>query len=122
MKEVKEAVTKISGRRGKKCYYILCCVVEAAIFYQPKEPQMKVLLADVRNTVHHLQAKTISKALSRAVDDIWQYGDRLALQKLFGHSLIEKPSPKDLVFVLAQHLWAENQQTKEEAGTLLSPR
>lgn len=47
MKEIKQIVARISGHRNRECYTILCYAVEAARHYQPQEPKMKVILADV---------------------------------------------------------------------------
>ncbi len=47
MKEIKQIVARISGHRNRECYTILCYAVEAARQYQPQEPKMKVILADV---------------------------------------------------------------------------
>ena len=104
MKEVKKLVTQISGRRGKECYYILCCAVDIALSYQPVEPQMKLICTSIKDRTGK-DYKAVVKSLSRAVDDIWDHGDRQKLCEIYGRTLLEKPTPKDIVCVLAQHLW-----------------
>jgi len=107
MKKTKKLVTEISGRRGQECYYILCCAVDVAISCQPTEPTMTVILTEVSKRTGK-KHKTASKALSRALEDIWEHGDRRRLQEIYGRTIIEKPTPKDLVCVLAQYLWEES--------------
>ena len=53
----------------------------------------------------HLKIKpqSVAKAVSRAVVDIWDYGDRMLLSTLYGHDISVKPSPKDLILILHQH-------------------
>ncbi len=97
---VQRIVTKLSGRRNKSCYYVLSLAVEAAWSCLPEEPKMGVICAMVQARTG-MSAGAVSKALSRVTADIWDYGDREKLHKIYGHSVAEKPTPKALVFVLA---------------------
>ena len=101
MRSVRQVVTELSGRRNKECYYILCCAVESAVRHAPKEPPMKTILADVSEMTGKENTRSISKALSRAVDDIWEYGDRKKLEEIYGRPIAERPTPKELVYRLA---------------------
>ena len=107
VQEIKKVVSEISGRRSKECYFILCYAVYVARKYQPAEPRMKLLCAEVRREVGKKKDNTVSKALSRAVDDIWQYGDRSKLNESYGRPILERPSPKEIVNRLAQYMWKE---------------
>ena len=85
MKEIKQIVARISGHRNRECYTILCYAVEAARHYQPQEPKMKVILADVVDMMEEKkELSTLSKALSRVAADIWEHGDHQELWKVFG--------------------------------------
>ena len=110
MKEIKKLVTELSGHRGRECYYILCLAVAVALDSQPAEPQMKQVWAEVRIRSGKNNPKTISRALSRAVDDIWEHGARGRLCEIFGRPVEEKPSPKDVILVLAQYIWNSRQE------------
>ena len=110
MKEIKKLVTELSGHRGRECYYILCLAVAVALDSQPAEPQMKQVWAEVRIRSGKNNPKTISRALSRAVDDIWEHGARGRLCEIFGRPVEEKPSPKDVILVLAQYIWSSRQE------------
>ena len=110
MKEIKKLVTELSGHRGRECYYILCLAVEVVLDSQPDEPQMKQVWTEVRSRSGKNSPKTVSRALSRAVDDIWEHGARGKLCEIFGRPVEEKPSPKDVVLVLAQYIWNGRQE------------
>ena len=58
-------------------------------------------------TVQWEKAETVYKSLSRAVKDIWENGDRQALERAIGYHLLEEPTPKELVMSLAQALWCQ---------------
>jgi len=112
MKRIKRMVTKISGHRGRECYYTLCCAVNAAIRYQPNEPPMKVLCADI-HMWSRKDIKSIERNLCRAVDDIWEFGDREELNALYGRIVTEKPTPKDLVCVIAEYIWIDSDEVSK---------
>lgn len=105
MKEVSQAVSRISGRMGKHGYFFLCQAAEAVLRRMPEEPFTMKEVCEELGLRYRKQPKTVSKALSRSVKDIWEYGARDELEALFGHALVEKPSPKDLLTVLGHALW-----------------
>jgi len=78
--------------------------VETALKYAPEEPQMKVILAEVAAIIGKNNPKTVAKALSRAVDDIWEHGDREKLEEIYGRANPERPAPKELVYRLAEYV------------------
>lgn len=103
-KNTSMAIQRISGHRGKSCYYILNLAVTVAERCMPSEPQMKVICAETARLCGKNTA-AVWKALSRAVDDIWMYGDREELGRTLGHLPRERPSPRDFVLSLACWLW-----------------
>ncbi len=106
MREIMQMVTEISGRRNKSCYYVLCRAVYAARARQPGDMQMKTVCACVKSDTG-MSAPAVAKALSRAADDIWDNGNHSKLEEIYGRPILERPSPKELVNVLAQHVWKE---------------
>ncbi len=113
IKNVKESVTKVSGHRGNKHYEALCYAVYAAYSYRPNEPQMEI----IRNEAGKA-ANTNANAVSRAVGDIWDNGDKAILSAIYGHPLIERPSPKDPVLIPAQHLRIHKYDDKSKPQTV----
>lgn len=111
-KNASMVVQSISGHRGKSCYYVLTQAVTVAVLCMPSEPQMKVICTEAGRLCGKSTA-AVWKALSRALDDIWQCGDREALTRALGYTPQEKPSPRDLVLSLACHLWCSEKDEKE---------
>jgi len=110
MKDIKEIVTRLSGHRNRACYGVLCCAAEVVRKYQPYEPQMKAVLAEVKGMIKDGKAKkesSLSKALSRALDDIWESGDQQELEKVFEHQVIDRPTPRELVCRIAEYAWKQ---------------
>ena len=102
--DILRTVEKISGKLSRDCYYDLCCLVKAAIPRMPGTFSMETLYPEAQR-YSEKEKDTLAKALSRAEEDIWDCGDRAELQKLFQRVLREKPTPKDLVRVLALSVW-----------------
>ena len=106
MKEIKQLIARISGHRNRACYSVLACAVQAALSYQPWEPKMETLTEDVAQILGGDKTPAaVSRALSRVAADIWEHGDRRALGAVFGYLPQDPPTPKELVFRLAEYLW-----------------
>ena len=104
MTETKRLITALSGHRGNRCYEYLCYAVYIACTFQPREPSMQTICLKV-SEITESSPQAVSKALSRAAADIWDNGKRDVLDKICGHTFLEKPSPKDLIYILSQYLW-----------------
>lgn len=106
MKKVAQVIARISGRRSKGGYGVLCQVVEAALRDMPEERPIGVLCQEVG--LHSgKKGDAVYKSLARAVRDIWENGDRQALEQVTGCRHREEPSPKELVVELVQALWEQ---------------
>lgn len=68
-----------------------------------------------------MSVKAISKALSRVTADIWVYGNRDKLQQIYGRPVLEQPTPKELVFVLAMYCQALENSSHTRSILSLSP-
>ena len=111
--EILLAVEQIGGRLSRHCYCDLCCLVETAIPHLPGTFSMEALYAEAR-AESGKEKDTLAKSLSRAAEDIWDCGDRAELQKLFQRVLREKPTPKDLVRVLALSIWRRRKAVRPQ--------
>ena len=111
--EILLAVEQIGGRLSRDCYCDLCCLVETAIPHLPGTFSMEALYAEAR-AESGKEKDTLAKSLSRAAEDIWDCGDRAELQKLFQRVLREKPTPKDLVRVLALSIWRRRKAVRPQ--------
>ena len=103
MKDIRSTVMQLSGRLGNACYDTLCLAIEAAQSVPPEEFQMKRIWSEVRNRTGK-STNAISRALARAANDIWERGNRALLCEIFGRKLVEAPTSKELVLVLAEYL------------------
>ena len=104
MKQIMRIVNEISGRRNRACYSILGLAIQAAVTYLPVEQSMKRICADVGSTLGK-KPETISKALSRAAEDIWLYGDHQRLEEVCFRHVVEPLPAKELINRLAQYIW-----------------
>ena len=111
--EILLAVEQIGGRLSRDCYCDLCCLVKTAIPHLPGTFSMEALYAEAR-AESGKEKDTLAKSLSRAAEDIWDCGDRAELQKLFQRVLREKPTPKDLVRVLALSIWRRRKAVRPQ--------
>ena len=70
---------------------------------------MKVILADVVDMMEEKkELSTLSKALSRVAADSGEHGDHQELWQVFGRQTVDPPTPKELVFRLAEYVWRES--------------
>jgi len=93
-------IDSIAGHVGNRCYYILALSVkEMQKYYPDRPPVMATIYSAVAKQIGSSVA-SVSKAVGRAVADIWENGDRKALEQIAGRKLVEKPSPKDLLVIL----------------------
>ena len=104
LKTVAETICHISGRRGKPCYYVLSKAIMVTVSLLPEEPPMKVICGETAKLCGKGSA-AVWKALSRAVDDLWEFGNREELKRILGHAPTEKPSPRDFILLLSFRLW-----------------
>ncbi len=108
-REIRDAVQRISGRVGKKGYADLRSAVAAAVRNLP-EVSMQAVCEEVGQG--RREGEAVSQSLSRITLDIWERGDRAELERIMGHRLCEKPSPKDLVTGLAEYVQRETRRVE----------
>lgn len=104
MKDIRQTIARISGHRNRECYVVLYYAVKVARRYHPQEPRMKTIIAETAVLMKYDKSSAaLSRSLSRVNTDIWEYGDRQELQEIFGYALQEQPTPRELVFRLAEY-------------------
>ena len=106
VKKIAQTVAGFSGRQGRNGCGVLCQVLEKALAAMPEELPLGVLCQEVGQQTGK-KAEAVYKALSRSIKDIWENGDRQALEQAVGYRLLEEPSPKELVVSLVQALWSQ---------------
>ena len=113
MNKIRQTIRSISGHNNQMCYIELQYAVQIVLERLPEYPQMKEIQREViRRTGKKATPDAVSKAISRAARDIWDYGDRSQLEQIFHRPLWEQPSPKSMVFTLAEYLWMHGEQNE----------
>ena len=104
MRKYAMEIAQFAGKRSRECYDVLACAVEVARSHMPRESQMNEICQEAGRLCEK-EEKAVYQAISRAVKDIWEYGNIPNLEKVICYSLCVKPSPKELVTSLAQAFW-----------------
>ncbi len=91
MKDIQDAILDMGGRQSGEGTGLLCMAIEEARRHQPVMPQMKVIWNSLNRRVGKGSAKTVSKALERAVHDLWLYGDREVMATYRRSWLYDRP-------------------------------
>lgn len=106
MKEIQDAIMSMGGQPSRECYWLLCLAVYEAKERWPEKPQMKEIWAAVQQKAHKRTATAVSKGLERAMADLWKRGNRETMGTYQRSWEYEAPSPKEFIYVMAEHLWA----------------
>lgn len=105
MDRINQVIRSISGHDNKTCYHVLRQAVGYTLEQLPMHPQMKDIAREAaRRNGQPEGERTAAKALGRAAADVWEYGCRANLEHIFGRPLLEPPTPKSLVWTLAEYI------------------
>ena len=110
VKEIQEVIVSMWGRLSKDCHWLLCLAVYEARERWPERPQMKEIWAAVQKKTHKNKATAVSKALERAVADLYENGNREVMCSYQRRWEYERPEPKDFVYVVAEYLWNKRKE------------
>ena len=100
-----ELVVLLSGKSSKRCYAYLMCAVDLVVEHHDYlyAGTTKVLYPEVAKHFD-VTPTAVDRGVAWAVSDCWDYGNRVLLEKVAGRPLIEKPSPKDFIFLVSGYL------------------
>ena len=104
MKEIAEAITRISGHRGRRFYTSLIHAIYVAKTHMPTELLMKDICQEA-GPLCGKEPSSVSQDASRAIRDIWEFGDRPALAALLKYEPKDIPTPKDFIIEVAELFW-----------------
>ena len=105
MEKIDLFLLRLGAKYESKSCRFLKLVLIAALEYESAElPTLKHLQTIAAQRIGNARESCISRGISRAVLDIWNYGDREYLNKLYHRKLIECPTPKSFICVAALHL------------------
>lgn len=103
MNEIENAIYDLGGRQFQECYHDLCIAIEVTMLRLPERTQMKVVCSEICCRTEK-DIRTVAKSLSRAVIDLWDFGDRdKIIQYCRGRSR-SKPAPREFIYAVAREL------------------
>lgn len=106
MNGVEEVVASFGGRQFLECYRDLCLAIEVEMMYLSDRPRMKVICAEVCCRVGKSNV-AVSKSLSRAIEDLWIFGEREIIAQYCRSWGKGKPTPHEFIFAVAWQLSKE---------------
>lgn len=102
--KAQQALHSIRGRHHLSCYDIMEHAVDLAVESYPAKPSMKVIGREVAHRADKpLSPSAVSRAMSRAAQDIWDNGSRENLTKIYGHPLREQPTAQSVIYTLSEY-------------------
>lgn len=112
MHNIDQVIRGISGHYDRRCYEALRLAVQLTLEALPARPLMKELARDAaRRCARPMTEQAVLRALERAAADIWACGCRVRLEQLYGRSLHEAPTAKNLIFTLAEYCAEDTDHT-----------
>lgn len=105
MDRVNKVIRSISGHDAKKGYRTLRQAVRIALARLPERPDMKEIAREIAPfTEPPIKERSVVQALERTAADIWCYGCRKNLERIFGRPLVEQPTAKSLILTVAEYI------------------
>lgn len=106
MDRINQVIRSISGHDGKKGYYLLRQAVRITLERLPEHPDMKDLSREIALGLEPpIKEKSVATALERVAADIWCYGCRKNLERIFGRPLVEQPTAKSMILIVAEYIY-----------------
>lgn len=115
VKNIQNVILEMGGHQGREGYDLLCMAIFVARKQQPIMPQMKEIWSEVKRMANKETTKAVSKALERAVADLWEDGYREVLSSYQRSWEYDRPAPKEFIRVVAQRLWDGRAAAQEPA-------
>lgn len=106
MNEIEDVVESFGGRQFLECYRDLCVAIEVEMMYLSDRPRMKVICAEVCRRIGK-SSVAVSKSLSRAIDDLWIFGEHEIIAQYCRSWGSGKPTPHEFIFAVARKLKRE---------------
>lgn len=106
MDRINQVIRSISGHDAKKGYHTLRQAVRIALARMPERPAMKEIAREIASREEPpIKEKSVALALERTASDIWCYGCRKNLERIFGRPLVEQPTAKSLILTVAEYIF-----------------
>lgn len=102
--EIEAIVATFGGRQFLRCYRDLTVAIELEMMYLTNDPQMKLICAEICHRWEGRSLSAVAKSLSRAVEDLWYYGNKEILNEYFQDWKNSKPTPHEFIYAVARQL------------------
>ena len=109
MNNIERLIMSFGGHQHRVCFRVLCVAIEVAMKHSHDLPEMKTIAIEVYQKTHKWKADTVLRSLSRAVNNLWDYGNRNALVSFQPCWDGYKPFPQEFIFVVASRLKDETE-------------
>lgn len=105
MKNPYAAATSLGGNTARYGYLFLATASEIIAQYGklPRKELFEKVYSPV-TAIHDSYPERIAREIARAVDEIWDHGDREMLEEVLGHKAISKPMPAEVMQALANYI------------------
>ena len=107
MDRIEDSIRSFGGHQYKVCYKDLCCVIGVAKEYQPDHLKMEVIMREASKKTRRCSPKTMWRSVSRAVEDLWESGDKDALTAYQRCWRGYRPKPQEFIEVISRNIWIE---------------
>ena len=107
MDNIENVIQSFGGHQYKVCYRDLCQAIAVEKEYQPDPPQMKAVIIEASRRAKKSSAKSMWRSVARAVEDLWDSGDRDELTAFQRCWRSYRPKPREFIEVVARRIWNE---------------
>jgi len=106
MDRVNQVIRSISGHDAKKGYQLFRLAVRITLEQLPERPDMKTISREIASGLEPpIKEKSVAQTLERTAADIWCYGCRKNLERIFGRPLVEQPTAKSMILIVAEYIF-----------------
>ena len=111
MKNPYASAVLLGGNTSKCGYGYLASASELImrLGYMPRNELNEKVYKPVA-AIHGTKPSLVAREIGRAIDEIWEHGDREMLREVLGHKVILKPVPAEVMQALANYI-AEGEKT-----------
>ena len=107
MDTTESVIASFGGNQHRECYKNLCYAISIEREHQPRTPKMQELVTEVSMRTSNASPRTIGRSLARAIEDLWNYGDKTKLVSFNPSWKRYRPKPQEFIQTIARYLWEE---------------
>ena len=113
MDRIESVFASFGGHQHRDCYKDLYNAISIEKEHQPRTPKMLELVSEVSLRTSKRAPRTIWRSLARAVEDLWDYGDKDALISYYHSWTRYRPKPQEFIKIIARYLWEEERRVED---------